>query len=89
MVIIREGIAAYPFEGIGSVTASIGLASLGPDSDATLRAAVAGGKGWQLGRMAALDAGYDIRAGGVTLNRFCGSSITSTNFAAAMIKARS
>ena len=40
-----------------------------------------------IGRMAALDAGYDIRAGGVTLNRFCGSSITSTNFAAAMIKA--
>lgn len=40
-----------------------------------------------IGRMAALDAGYDVRAGGVTLNRFCGSSITSTNFAAAMIKA--
>ncbi|MCJ2177514.1 acetyl-CoA C-acetyltransferase [Novosphingobium album (ex Hu et al. 2023)] len=38
-----------------------------------------------IGRMAALDAGYDVRAGGVTLNRFCGSSITSTNFAAAMI----
>ncbi|MEO6717734.1 MAG: acetyl-CoA C-acetyltransferase [Novosphingobium sp.] len=40
-----------------------------------------------IGRNAALDAGYDIKAGGVTLNRFCGSSITSTNFAAAMIMA--
>lgn len=39
-----------------------------------------------IGRMAALDAGYDIKAGGVTLNRFCGSSITTTSFAAAMIK---
>lgn len=38
-----------------------------------------------IGRMAALDAGYDVKAGGVTLNRFCGSSITSTNLAAAMI----
>lgn len=38
-----------------------------------------------IGRMAALDAGYDIRAGGVTLNRYCGSSITATSFAAGMI----
>ena len=29
-----------------------------------------------LGRMAALDAGYDVRASGVTLDRFCGSGIT-------------
>ncbi len=51
---------------------------------------VSAGMGLQagdIGRSAALDAGYDIRAGGVTLNRFCGSSITSTNFAAAMIMA--
>ena len=40
-----------------------------------------------IGRNAALDAGYDVRAGGVTLNRFCGSSITATNFAAGMIMA--
>ncbi|MBU6206653.1 MAG: acetyl-CoA C-acetyltransferase [Alphaproteobacteria bacterium] len=40
-----------------------------------------------VGRNAALDAGYDMKAGGVTLNRFCGSSITSTNFAAGMIMA--
>jgi len=38
-----------------------------------------------IGRNAALDADYDVRAGGVTLNRFCGSSITATNFAAGMI----
>ncbi len=40
-----------------------------------------------LGRMAALDAGYDIRASGVTLDRFCGSGITSVNLAAATIMA--
>jgi acetyl-CoA C-acetyltransferase len=40
-----------------------------------------------LGRMSALDAGYDIRASGVTLDRFCGSGITSVNLAAATIMA--
>ena len=40
-----------------------------------------------LGRMAALDAGYDVRASGVTLDRFCGSGITSVNMAAASITA--
>lgn len=39
-----------------------------------------------IGRMAALDAGYDVKAGGVTLNRFCGSSLTATSLSAAMIK---
>jgi len=38
-----------------------------------------------LGRMGALDAGYDVRASGVTLDRFCGSGITSSNLAAGMI----
>jgi acetyl-CoA C-acetyltransferase len=38
-----------------------------------------------LGRMSALDAGYDVRASGVTLDRFCGSGITSVNMAAAQI----
>ena len=37
--------------------------------------------------MAALDAGYDVRASGVTLDRFCGSGITSVNMAAASIMA--
>jgi len=40
-----------------------------------------------LARMAALDAGFDIRASGVTLDRFCGSGITSVNMAAAQIMA--
>jgi acetyl-CoA C-acetyltransferase len=35
--------------------------------------------------MAALDAGYDVRSGGVTLDRFCGSGITVVNLAAAQI----
>ena len=41
-----------------------------------------GTQGGDLGRMAALDAGYDIRASGVTLDRFCGSGITTVNLAA-------
>lgn len=44
-----------------------------------------GKQGGDLGRMAALDAGYDIRASGVTLDRFCGSGITTVNLAAAQI----
>ena len=38
-----------------------------------------------LGRMAALDAGFDIRASGVTIDRFCGSGISTVNFAASTI----
>jgi acetyl-CoA C-acetyltransferase len=44
-----------------------------------------GSQGGDLGRMAALDAGYAITASGVTLDRFCGSGITSVNFATASI----
>jgi acetyl-CoA C-acetyltransferase len=44
-------------------------------------------QGGDLGRMAALDAGYDVRASGVTLDRFCGSGITANSFAAAMVMA--
>ena len=40
-----------------------------------------------IGRMSALDAGYDMKASGVTLDRFCGSGITSANIAAASLKA--
>ena len=40
-----------------------------------------------LGRMSALDAGYDIRCSGVTLDRFCGSGITAVAIAAASIRA--
>ena len=44
-----------------------------------------GKQGGDLGRMAALDAGYDVKASGMTLDRFCGGGITSVNLAAAQI----
>jgi acetyl-CoA C-acetyltransferase len=44
-----------------------------------------GSQAGDMGRMAALDAGYDIRASGVTLDRFCGSGITATSLAAAQV----
>ncbi len=40
-----------------------------------------------LGRMGALDAGYDVKASGMTLDRFCGSGITATNIAANAVMA--
>jgi acetyl-CoA C-acetyltransferase len=46
-----------------------------------------GKQGGDLGRMSALDAGFDVRASGVTLDRFCGSGITANSFAAAMVMA--
>ena len=39
-----------------------------------------------MGRMAALDAGLGIGTSGVTLDRFCGSSLTAVNLAAAQVK---
>jgi acetyl-CoA C-acetyltransferase len=45
---------------------------------------------WQgacIARSAALDAGYHVNASGVTLDRFCGSGITSVNMAATSIMA--
>ncbi len=44
-----------------------------------------GKQGGDLGRMAALDAGYDVRSSGTTLDRFCGGGITAVNFAAAQV----
>ena len=44
-----------------------------------------GTQGGDLARMALLDAGYDTMASGVTLDRFCGSGITTTNIAAAQV----
>ena len=44
-----------------------------------------GQQAMDLGRMAALDAGYDVRSSGVTLDRFCGSGISTVNFAASTI----
>jgi acetyl-CoA C-acetyltransferase len=46
-----------------------------------------GEQGLDLGRMAALDAGYDVRSSGMTLNRFCGGGITAVSLAAGQIMA--
>jgi acetyl-CoA C-acetyltransferase len=45
-----------------------------------------GKQGGDMGRMAALDAGFDVRASGVTLDRFCGSGLTAASMAAAQIR---
>ena len=44
-----------------------------------------GKQGCCIGRMAALDAGWSDKASAMTLDRFCGSGITSVNLAAANI----
>ncbi|MFY7837935.1 MAG: acetyl-CoA C-acetyltransferase [Novosphingobium sp.] len=44
-----------------------------------------GKQGGDLGRMSALAAGYDIKASGTTLDRFCGGGITSVNLACASV----
>ena len=44
-----------------------------------------GSQAADMGRMSALDAGYDVKASGVTLDRFCGSGITSVSLAAAQV----
>jgi len=44
-----------------------------------------GNQGGDLGRMAALSAGYDVKASGTTLSRFCGGGITSVSFAGASV----
>lgn len=46
-----------------------------------------GKQGGDLGRMAALDAGFDVTASGVTLDRFCGSGLTAAILAAGQIRA--
>lgn len=44
-----------------------------------------GEQGQDIGRLGALDAGYDVKASGVTLDRFCGGGITAVNLAAGQI----
>ena len=44
-----------------------------------------GKQGGDMGRMAALAAGFDISTSGTTLDRFCGGGITSVNLAAASV----
>jgi len=42
-------------------------------------------QGADMGRMAALDAGLGLGTSGVTIDRFCGSSLTATNLAASVV----
>jgi len=44
-----------------------------------------GTQGGDMGRMAALDAGYDQTVSGTTLDRFCGGGITTVAFASAQV----
>ena len=44
-------------------------------------------QGYDLARMAGLNAGFDPQVSGVTLDRFCGSGITAVNLAAGQLKA--
>lgn len=44
-----------------------------------------GKQGADLGRMSALLAGYDLKASGITVDRFCGSGISTVNMAASSI----
>ena len=44
-----------------------------------------GTQGGALGRMTALDAGWDVSTSGFTLDRYCGSGITAVNLAAGMV----
>ena len=44
-----------------------------------------GRQGGDLARMAALDAGFDVTIGGVTLDRFCGGGISAVSLAAGQV----
>ncbi len=46
-----------------------------------------GKQGGDLGRLSALWAGYDVKASGTTIDRFCGGGISSVAFAAGQIMA--
>src|ERR1700743_59194 len=43
-------------------------------------------QGGDMGRMAALDAGFDTKVSGVTLDRFCGGGFTAGSLAGGRIK---
>jgi acetyl-CoA C-acetyltransferase len=43
-------------------------------------------QGGAMGRMAALDVGYDIRASGIQVSRYCGSGLSAAAIAAAQIR---
>lgn len=44
-------------------------------------------QGTDIARMSALDAGFDVNASGITIDRFCGSGISAVNMAASSIMA--
>jgi len=46
-----------------------------------------GPQGGNVGRLSALAAGYDVKVGGVTLDRACGGGLTAVGLAAAQIRA--
>lgn len=46
-----------------------------------------GTQGYDLARMSALDAGYDVAAPGITIDRFCGSGLSACSLAAATVMA--
>lgn len=73
---------AKVFEGIGERN---GLNTDDVDDVVVGCSTQVGKQGSCVGRMAALDAGWSTKASAVTLDRFCGSGITSVNLAAANI----
>lgn len=70
---------------LGALQQRNGLATEEVDDVIWGCSAQVGKQGACIGRMSALDAGWSIRASGVTLDRFCGSGITAVNLAAASI----
>ncbi len=74
-----QRLLAQVFEGI---EARNGLNTADIDDCVVACSAQISRQGSCIGRMAALDAGWDTNASAVTLDRFCGSGITSVNLAA-------
>ena len=70
---------------LGALEARNALATADVDDVIWGASAQMGKQGGDMGRMAALDAGFDIRVSGVTLDRFCGSGVTAASLAAAQI----
>jgi acetyl-CoA C-acetyltransferase len=70
---------------LGAIRDRNGLDSARIDDVIWGTSAQTGDQGGDLARMAALDAGFDIRASGMTLDRFCGSGITVASLAAAQV----
>lgn len=72
---------------LGAIVERNGIDSATIDDVIWGTSAQKGAQGNDLARMSLLDAGFDVSVSGVTLDRFCGSGITSVNFAAGMVMA--